>query len=92
MPNSLRARLKNLVHKGILTQKDCVGTKHNPTDENEKALKAAKVIKEYCKSMPADCGNCIFYDKEFAIYGCKLHNPNRVPEVWEIKKEGEQDG
>ena len=22
MPNSLRARLKNLVHKGVLTQKD----------------------------------------------------------------------
>lgn len=92
MPNSLRARLKNLVHKGVLSQKDLDRIVIVPTDENEKALKAAKVIEEYCKSMPVDCGNCIFHDKEFAVYGCKLHNPNRVPEVWEIEKVGEQDG
>ena len=86
MPNSLRARLKNLVYKGVLTQKDLDRIEIIPTDENEKALKAARVIKEYCQSI--DCKKCVFY---LGDRGCSVYS-NSLPETWEIKEEGGQDG
>lgn len=45
MPNSLRARLKNLVHKGILTQKDLDRIVIMPVDEaeeNKKSIQASE--------------------------------------------------
>lgn len=47
MPNSLRARLKNLVHKGILTQKDLDRIVIVPVDEaeNKKLIPASEYEK-----------------------------------------------
>ena len=59
-------------------------------------LKAAKVIKEYCKSIPNDCNGCIFYynklnrlNNTLSARGCRLHDG--LPETWEIEKVGDQD-
>lgn len=49
----------------------------------EEVIKAANVIKEYCKTKPIDCGNCIFREMT-KLYGCKLNNHNHLPETWEI--------
>lgn len=92
MPNSLRARLKNLVHKGILTQKDLDRIVIVPTDENEKALKAAKVIEEYCQSISSDCNGCIFlatkYKYQTGWLTCCCALCATLPEAWEIEKVG----
>ena len=80
MPNSLRARLKNLVHKGVLTQKDFDRIEIIPANKTERALKAAKVIKKYCKSIGSDCKTCIFHTPDCCIVCDKL------PEEWEIER------
>jgi len=81
MPNSLRSRLKNLVHKGILSQKDLDRIEIISIGKEKQALQAAHTIKEYCKSIPSNCDGCIFSGINNA---CKLNNPNHLPETWEI--------
>ena len=95
MPNSLKARLKKLVYQGLLTQKDLDRIEIIPANKNEKALKAAKVIKEYCKSFKGDCKGCMFlatkykYPTGWLTCACKLRDT--LPEEWNTKKDGEQD-
>ena len=54
----------------------------------KEALKAAKAIREYCKSKNNECDGCVFRPKpdEAIFYGCKLNNPNHLPETWELEK------
>ena len=59
------------------------------TAKDKSALKAAKQIREYCKSIPVPCEGCIFnkHDPEsFFFKGCLLHDEDHLPETWEIEK------
>ena len=48
-------------------------------NEHEKALEAAKVIREYCNSRPnRGCNRCIFYDG-----GCVMNDID-VPQDWKL--------
>ena len=54
-------------------------------NEHEKALEAAKVIREYCKSMPA-CHDCMFCtDIAYSgwEYSCVLRS-ERACEEWDL--------
>lgn len=53
--------------------------KYDKETKEEEVIKAANVIKEYCKSIPVTCEGCIFRNN-----GCKLNDPNHLPETWEI--------
>ena len=63
--------------------------KYDKETKEEEVIQAANVIKEYCKSIPVTCEGCIFRNKELIIYGCKLNNPNHLPETWEIGEKKE---
>lgn len=61
--------------------------------KHEKALQAAEVIKEYCQSIPTGCKGCVFNqnDKNSIFYkGCKLNDPDHLPETWQIEQEVEE--
>lgn len=63
--------------------------KYDKETKEEEVIQAANVIKEYCKSIPVTCDGCIFRNKELINYGCKLNNPNHLPETWEIGEKKE---
>ena len=47
----------------------------------KEAMKAAKAIREYCRSKPFTCKGCIFYGDS----GCKLNDPDHLPETWKLE-------
>lgn len=58
--------------------------------KHERAMNAAKAIRDYCQKMPIDCKGCIFNQgREDAVFfkGCILNDPDHLPETWQIKEE-----
>ena len=59
------------------------------TKTGESALKAARYVRTYCRMTP--CSKCVFHIHKRGV-GCTLHDPDHLPETWELKKiKGEQD-
>ncbi len=59
------------------------------TAKDKSALKAAKQIREYCKSMPVDCKGCIFNQWDSVITfrkRCLLDDSMHLPETWELER------
>ncbi len=57
--------------------------------KNERALKAAEIIRKYCQSISTDCAGCIFdkHDPNGMLWkGCMLNDPDHLPETWELEK------
>lgn len=53
---------------------------------DKRALEAAEYLRLYCQSH-SDCIDCIFkndYPEVLVFEGCKLNDPDHLPETWDI--------
>lgn len=60
-------------------------------NKHEKALEAAKILRNYCESFNANCEGCVFSspDPEVAYWNECILNC-RLPERWRIKEEEDE--
>lgn len=56
--------------------------------EHEKALEAAKVIREYCRERPNEsCDGCIFNTDDYSWgNGCIFDEPPNLPIDWNLEE------
>lgn len=77
----------NIFHSKTLTGTICSEEYFNKIQgkiTKDEALKAARTIQAYCKTISEDCKGCCFYRDNCPI-GCGLNDPDHLPETWEIE-------